>query len=223
MDVTASYTTSLLDFSQQVVSVEEWSATYITQAILDGFAGDLLISMSQESSLQSFSSIFSVGVCPTDDQGKPFTGEHCFDHPSYIMPEIAMFTYADRSILAYTTNPTIPETLNASVSNYLQFFSAAALYDTGIWRNNSILTSPNFVNATLHPNDAVSSAVASNFTSLQGYYPLLWPNNCAAQVWMHLFGDLYPLTPSPAVIAMTYTCHIQQLKAPLNFVVCMFS
>lgn len=223
MDVTASHTTSILDSSQYSFGPS------IPAILLDGFAGDLLVSMSQESSLsglQSFSTVAHGQYLGIDGQPQ------CVNRPANLIHETTLFVYANGSNLTHYDNgpPTIPSALNASVANYLQVFAATVSFDVGIQCNNSILISPDLVNATLDPNEAVSSALELNYESFYAYYPQWWTRwsmlRSAARTMREGLDsvDLYSLFgPSPAVIAMTYTCHVQQLKAPLNFVVCMFN
>lgn len=219
MEVTASYSTSLLDSAH--IRWGGYDSPDIIPVILDGFAGDLLISMSQESDssqLQSFTVVANT-VCHTANQ--------CADSPVVLIPGKANFIYSNRSTY-FNSSPVFPESLNASINNYLQVFFAAALYDAGVWTPNSIFVSPDsFVNTTLYPNDAVASAVAFNFISYQEYYPFVgkysfpWPESSATQAMRAGFFNSYVPQLSSAVISMTYACHGQQLKPPLTLVICM--
>jgi hypothetical protein len=83
----------------------------------------------------------------------------------------------------------------ASIENYFQALSAASLADTGIWHNNSIFASADIVNETLQ-------------------------HGLSADV-VRADPSAFTLTPTPAVISMTYTCHFPQRKPLLNFFICL--
>jgi hypothetical protein len=113
-------------------------------------------------------------------------------------------------------------TLNASISNYLQ-----ALADTGIWRNNSIFLSSDFLNSTLQPNDVVSVAL-----SLDSFYQSYFPdyhnplrNISGAEI---LRTNPFPImgvsirAQQPSSILVGYTCHSQRQKWLPNFIICIY-
>lgn len=87
--------------------------------------------------------------------------------------------------------------MGSSIHNYLQALSAASLADTGVWHNNSIFVSPGIVNATL---------------LLPGPADLLEDKPSSLNV-----------TPTPAIISITYTCRAWRHKPLLNFVICSFT
>ena len=83
----------------------------------------------------------------------------------------------------------------ASIENYFQALSAASLADTGIWHNNSIFVSTDIVNETLQRGLKYADSVRAH-------------------------PSAFTLTPTPAMISMTYTCHFPQRKPLLNFFIC---
>lgn len=82
-----------------------------------------------------------------------------------------------------------------SIENYFKALSAASLADTGIWHNNSIFVSTNIVNETLQHGLNADSVRAD--------------------------PSAITLTPTPAIISITYTCHFPQRKPLLNFIICL--
>jgi hypothetical protein len=123
------------------------------------------------------------------------------------------FIYTDGSV---SINKTIQDTLDASVSNYLQALAAASLADTGVWHNNSTFCSSDFLNLALQ----VSAAIYLH-TLNQSYYPNYYQIN-QPFVNMSRVGILM-MNPFPimgtgidrlesSAIPVGYTHHVQWWK-----------
>ena len=170
------------------------------------------------------SGIQLLSVYAIMDCGDVTISDRCLDSPDSFSLDRAMVIYGNGSVFANPSRPvTFLEPLVTAVSNYLQVLAAALCADLGVVRNNSILTSSDFVNATLKPNDMVSTMAFH--TSYQSYYPYPWiqlANGSSAEQTFRTQWDIFHISVPPAVISITYACHVQQRKAPLNFTICMF-
>lgn len=124
--------------------------------------------------------------------------------------------YSNRSYLSITSDIPNNANLSDSLHNYFYTLFAASLVDMGIWNNpESVFASPEKFRAIIRNNSAVTAAAATGQLNP-------WVNTSEA-LYMIQAGPEYYIPPKdnkPVVIAMTYVCHDQQIKSPLNFIIC---
>lgn len=141
MAVTALFTMSLVD----IAAPRSTYPTSMIYSIIDRLVVDLLVSISQESFLSGMQLLLVCGqiLCVYNST----TPDEYFGQVNLFEVK---FLYANGSILVPSfINCTLPATLNASVTNYLQVLFAASLVDNGIWCKNSIFYSSDAMNASI--------------------------------------------------------------------------
>lgn len=209
---------------------------YSLESTLDILAGDVLIATVLASANPSFSvDSFSISAqlnCTWDEEDgdlPPWMAPACSDSlPLVYTPFTADYT---NNTILFFDSPPYP--LNESIVNYMQVLWGAFLVDIGVW-DDSIFTSSSRFNASITPNDVVTSALQQDptlnslsFSPLNGSGALQLREFQSSLVsgW---YGPSYgspSLIPAdqccpPAAIATTYICQEQRLKSTLNLVVC---
>ncbi|KAF8240931.1 hypothetical protein L208DRAFT_1374175 [Tricholoma matsutake] len=192
------------------------STSSLGRVVLDSLAIDLLIGVLAESTTPTtMINIAEAGAVTCNGFGKinvsitPVQATACTSTsgPVPLFITDIVLTYTNHSLnwiqpRPLTDNLTgLPVTLAESIPNYLCIASAVMLMDMGIWKNNSILTSPALFNVTITPNTPITHLLQQNAS----VFSMLVESASSASLLLQANPSLFI---------------VPQRKSVLNFIIC---